>query len=275
MLIRTLGASFDFRYVVAGLVFAAVGWLLRNKYWYSKELHGHQIIIIAVCASVIIAIVAIFFSYLSGNQFSDDEQEAAQFALSLATHPLPYWDLENGGTWTFYHSFMLFAYPMYVLAAVFGNGEFSFRVFYFICLFMVMVELVALFEWLTQNPIRIAQLAAILLGMFLIAMISMFYNSWDGYMAGLAEPSAVDMFGFSLLPWLGIVIVFRPFLAVFVFRRSAFRCFAQRFCLHSDTARSACFICACRSITCRNPVCGLPGDSGPILSGVLIRVPNP
>jgi hypothetical protein len=162
-----------------------------------KSITTQQLIVILSSAALIIVMMVGFYDYLSFNQFSDDEQEAVQFALSLRTHAFPYWDLENG-YWGFYHSFMLFAYPMYILTAFLGETEFVFRLLYFLALYISLIASVSLFELLSGRAIQLYELATLLLGAILLTVLAGFFSSWDPYIAGIGEPSAVEFLGFSL-----------------------------------------------------------------------------
>ena len=201
---RAVGISWHLNYTFTlwlALAFGAVlswcGIVTVNHAFLFPPTDYEQRLVLFGSTLLIIVMVLVFYDYLSANQLSDDEQEAAQFAISLRSHAFPYWDLENG-SWGFYHSFMLFAYPMYALTVMFGDGERTFRMLYFISLFICIIGMMAIFEFLASKSIRAFEFITILLGVVLITTISAFYNSWHPYMAGLAEPSAVDMFGFSL-----------------------------------------------------------------------------
>lgn len=141
--------------------------------------------------------IAVHYGYLSFNTLSDDEIEAAEFALSLDARPLPYWDLENG-TWGFYPTFMLFAYPAHALIGALGHTEFGLRMLFFVSLFVSMCGAVSILEHLQNRRVQGSEVALLIGAAGVVTTVGLFYNSWHPYVSGAGEPSGVDMFGFAL-----------------------------------------------------------------------------
>lgn len=162
---------------------------------------------VVVGLAITAALLFVLRGYLSFNVLSDDEVEAVHFALSLRERMLPYWDLENGA-WGFHPTFVLFAYPMAALATALGASEFAFRLFYFVALFVALCGCGALLEHVLGRPARIPE--ALLLGAaaILVSIVALFYNTWHPYLAGPAQPSGVDLFGFALFA-AGLAAFFR------------------------------------------------------------------
>jgi len=133
--------------------------------------------------------------FLWGKTFVEDSSgdgtESFEFARSLATHQLPYWDLENG-YYGFYPQFMLFAYPLQLAFIAIGEGEAGQRVpiyFYLLGTYLVLVELVRG----RQRRLAWAEIA-LLLGAAVFFLIYHGYHSTYELVSDLAEPMGVDTF---------------------------------------------------------------------------------
>jgi len=122
---------------------------------------------------------------------SGDGTEAYEFSRSLATHQLPYWDLENG-YYGFYPKFMLFAYPTQLAFIALGESEGAHRLPVFVYL---LGTYLALAELVRARQRRLSWIELVLLlgatGYFII-----YHGHYSTYelVSDLAEPAGVDTF---------------------------------------------------------------------------------
>lgn len=202
---RTLHVSWEVDRLTVVLAAIGVGVLalappIQNALsaWRLPQINREELVPLVGITVLIATLLFLFQEYISVHNFSDDEQEAAEFALSLRSHAFPYWDLENGGSWGFYHNFMLFSYPMYVLTVAFGESEFAIRALYFVAIFVAFAGIAALFRLVVGRLPNLLELLVLLIGVSLATAVAAFYNTWHPRITGLAEPSAVDMFAFAL-----------------------------------------------------------------------------
>jgi hypothetical protein len=122
---------------------------------------------------------------------SGDGTEAYEFSRSLATHQLPYWDLENG-YYGFYPNFMLFAYPTQLAFIALGESEGAHRLPVFLYLLGTYLALAELAR-ARQRRLSWIELALLLgaTGYFII-----YHGHYSTYelVSDLAEPAGVDTF---------------------------------------------------------------------------------
>lgn len=122
---------------------------------------------------------------------SGDGTEAFEFSRSLATHQLPYWDLENE-YYGSYPQFMLFAYPTQLTFIAIGETEAAQRLpvfFYLLGIYLVLAELVR------RGRKRLAGSEILLLvGAAVFSLVFHTYHSTYEIISDLAEPTGVDIF---------------------------------------------------------------------------------
>jgi hypothetical protein len=122
---------------------------------------------------------------------SGDGTEAFEFARSLATHHLPYWDLENGH-YGFYPQFMLFAFPIQLSSMAIGETEAASRLPVFFYLFGTYLVLV---EFVRRRRRRLLWTeAGLLVGAAVFFLVYHAYHSTYELVSDLAEPTGVDTF---------------------------------------------------------------------------------
>lgn len=155
-----------------------------------------------ILATVLTICLAVYLlrHQLTFSNFSDDEQEAVEFARSLNVRAYPDWLItgENGEGWGFYAVFVLFAYPVHFLTVLLGESEFTVRGFYWVSLFIDVVACAALYRLLGRRDLRWPQIALLMVAVVVSAIVAVFYSSWHPFIAGLAEPSGVDLYAFAL-----------------------------------------------------------------------------
>jgi len=143
----------------------------------------------------VLVLVILLPAFLWGKAFvedgSGDGTEAFEFSRSLATHQLPYWDLENG-YYGFYSHFMLFAYPTQLSFIAIGETEAAQRLpvfFYLLGIYLVLVELVR------RRRRRLSWAEIVLLaGAAVFFLVYHAHHSTYELVADLAEPTGVDTF---------------------------------------------------------------------------------
>ena len=122
---------------------------------------------------------------------SGDGNEAFEFSRSLATHQLPYWDLENGH-YGFYPQFMLFAYPTQLTFIAIGETEAAQRLpvfFYLLGIYVVLAELAR------RGRRRLSGTELLLLvGAAVFFLVFHAHHSTYGVTSDLAQPTGVDTF---------------------------------------------------------------------------------
>ena len=122
---------------------------------------------------------------------SGDGNEAFEFSRSLATHQLPYWDLENGH-YGFYPQFMLFAYPTQLTFIAIGETEAAQRLpvfFYLLGIYVVLAELAR------RGRRRLLGTELLLLvGAAVFFLVFHAHHSTYGVTSDLAQPTGVDTF---------------------------------------------------------------------------------
>jgi hypothetical protein len=156
----------------------------------AKSLDGFRSLLVA--GFVLLFLLPLF---LWGKVFVEDADgdgtEAFEFSRSLATHQLPYWDLENG-YYGFYPNFMLFAYPTQLSFIAIGETEGGQRVpvfFYVFGVFLVLRELVK------RARRRLSGLELmLLLGASVFFIVYNAFHSSYAVVVDLGEPLGVDLF---------------------------------------------------------------------------------
>ena len=122
---------------------------------------------------------------------SGDGTEAFEFSRSLATHQLPYWDLENGH-YGFYPPFMLFAYPTQLAFITIGETEAAQRLpvfFYLLGIYLVLAELVRR----RRRRLSGSELFLLVGAAVFFLVYHAHYSTYE-FVSDLAEPTGVDTF---------------------------------------------------------------------------------
>lgn len=143
----------------------------------------------------VLVILLVLPAFLWGKIFVEDGSgdgiEAFEFARSLATHQLPYWDLENG-YYGFYPQFMLFAYPAQLACIAIGETEAAVRLpvfFYLLGIYLVSVELVRA----GRRRLSWAEISLLLTAAVFFVIYHAYHSTYE-VVSDLAEPFGVDTF---------------------------------------------------------------------------------
>jgi hypothetical protein len=124
------------------------------------------------------------------QDFAGDGTEHFEYARSLVTRALPYWDLENG-LWGFHHRFMFFAYPSVLSVLAIGPIEAAVRLPGFVYIGLTFV--VAL-GFLPNHAIRRGHARAAVLACFAtLFYVNAHYSTWDPFLSDIAEPLTTDV----------------------------------------------------------------------------------
>lgn len=141
-------------------------------------------------ACLLLLVTGVFFSEIFFEDFAGDGTEHFSYAVSLKSHLLPYWDLENG-FWGFHPRFMAFAYPSALAILAIGEVEAAVRLPGIAYLGMIFLAINALSRHLDVNRwwVRFAAAVALLQVFYFNAH----YSTWDPFVSDIAEPLTTDL----------------------------------------------------------------------------------
>ena len=175
----------------AGLCLATVGWRRPRA-----AMERADRVAIAATAGVALVLVAIFFQKIFAEDLGADGTEHFEYARSLRTHLLPFWDLDFGA-WGFHHRFFFFAFPSLLSLLSAGEIEAAVRlpgVIYAAGIFLTILLLLP-----RDRRARPAVLATLAGGVLLVFFVNAYYSTWEPWFADIAEPTATDLLATGLV----------------------------------------------------------------------------
>ena len=146
---------------------------------------------LAGCFVLLVLLPVFFWGKIFVENFSGDGVECFEFARSLSTHQLPYWDLENGH-YGFYPEFMLFSYPLHLCMLTIGKTEAAVRLptfFFLLGIYLVLVEIVRG----SRRPLSRTEILILLLAAVFFLVFHAHHSTYE-VVTDLAEPTGVDTF---------------------------------------------------------------------------------
>ncbi len=168
-----------------------LGLMLRARSWPRARGRDASRILIAGVLVLLIALPAFLWNKTFVEDGSGDGTESFEFSRSLATHQLPYWDLEND-YYGFYPSFMLFAYPTHLAFMTIGETEAGQRVPVFFYLFGAYLTLAELIRR-RRRRLPWAEIALLCGAAAFFLLYHAFHSTYE-IVSDLAEPTGVDVF---------------------------------------------------------------------------------